>query len=314
MPPKLRRGVGRCAATRQTEIIGRNKKKCVRVATADPSNGGAGRVNRSAAAAIPRPQAIAQLAAASGSISLSNKNKQHQHEHQPAAATASIFALFVCCCCCCCCCVRPTRATAPARSAPSTPGAPTYRPCCCYNSMVELRRYTSCHAVAFYKHGGVNTSTSSPFGTQHPPRHQAGYVERTQQGGAGGPPAARWHNPTPLVRVVLQLHLSSLCAPSGCRVVYSKRHMIGGTCEGWKKLGVYNPRTCRAKIYRTFCQIPTFAEILFLAFFFNIFPPILPPMLCFGEWKYQKHVIANTLLQAKTHRPFFFFSFEGDDP
>ena len=91
-------------------------------------------VNRSAAAAIQRPQAATQIAAASDGISLSNKNKQHQHHpHQEqqqlpflhfsivgptillvaAAAAAAAAALGI---------------RAPTRSTPSTPGAPTYRP------------------------------------------------------------------------------------------------------------------------------------------------------------------------------------------
>ena len=58
-------------------------------------------------------KAIAQLAAARGSISLSNKVNGYQHQHQR--------PFFDCCCCCCFCYARPTRATAPARSAPPPP-------------------------------------------------------------------------------------------------------------------------------------------------------------------------------------------------
>ena len=93
------------------------------------------------------------------------------------------------------------------------------RRCCCYRSMVELKWYTRCHAVELYKQGGPSTrSSTSPFGTTHPPQ-QAGESVAYQR--AAGGPLAQSNASSPRI---LQLHLSSLCAPSGCRVVYSKQH------------------------------------------------------------------------------------------
>ena len=42
---------------------------------------------------------------------------------------------------------------------------------------------------------------------------------RTVAAGRRQAAAARWHNPTPPVRVVPRLHYSSFCAFSGCRAV-----------------------------------------------------------------------------------------------
>ena len=123
--------------------------------------------------------------------------------------------------------------------------------CCCFRSVVEFTR-TSCHHAV--------TSTSSPFWNDAS-SHLAGEGV-LQNRAACSPPAARWHNPTPLVRVTLQLHLSSLCDPSGCLVVYTASS-AGGTFEAWKMLGVYKPIIWRAKMYRTYRQIPAFAKVLF---------------------------------------------------
>ena len=71
----------------------------------------------------------AQLAAASGSIGLSNKNKQHQYHQQQEQQQLPLLHFSI---------LGPTillvaaaaalGIRAPGRSAPSTPGAPTYRP------------------------------------------------------------------------------------------------------------------------------------------------------------------------------------------
>ena len=78
-----------------------------------------------------------------------------------------------------------------------------------------------------------------------------------------------------LVRIILQLHLSSLCASSGCRVVYTASS-AGGACEVWKMLGLYEPMKWRAQMYRTCRQIPAFAKVL-LCPFSKILPQTLPP-------------------------------------
>ena len=77
----------------------------------------------------------------SGSIRFSNKNKQHQHQHRHRQqqqlllllffnfGTSFVRAFFSSCAAAAaaaaaaCCCAHRTRAIAPARSAPSTPGA-----------------------------------------------------------------------------------------------------------------------------------------------------------------------------------------------
>ena len=150
-----------------------------------------------------------QLPRAIGSISLTNKHTQHQHPHQ--------LPFFDCCCCCLCCSAAAVAAAALGYTHHSA-GVPHSTAAA---AAATAEWCTSRRAIALYKQGGTTTSTTtSPSGTTHPPRHQAG--ESAYR--SSGPPAARWHNPTPLVLVILQLHFSSLCAPSGCRVVYSKQH------------------------------------------------------------------------------------------
>ena len=96
------------------------------------------------------------------------------------------------CCCCCCFC------------------------CCCYHSVVGLKSRISCHyGVALDKQGGTSTSLQIISSER---RASAATIGRGVCC-SGGPPTARWENPTPLILVILRLHLSSICICSGCRIV-----------------------------------------------------------------------------------------------
>ena len=98
-PPKLRRHVGMWGNAA-------NQKNNVRIATTGQQRC---TVNLSAAA-IPRPQ-----------VATKNIQRRHHQHHFDFGTKYSSSR------CCCCSRARPTRAAAPAHSAPSTPGAPTCR-------------------------------------------------------------------------------------------------------------------------------------------------------------------------------------------
>ena len=59
----------------------------------------------------------------------------------------------------------------------------------------------------------------------------------------------------PLVRGTLQLHFWSLCAPSGCLVVYTASS-AGDVCELWKMLGVYKPIILMFRL-RVMLEVPS---------------------------------------------------------
>ena len=135
-------------------------------------------------------QAAAELTAVAPLLSQDNKTVATQSQWRLAAAV-----------------VRSTHRPSPPYTAPPPPPLPL-----CYLSVVELKPYTSCHAVALDRQAGRyrRPRTSSHFGTTNRPRHQVGPEHAAAA--ARCPPTARWNNPTPFIRVRLQLHLSSLCA------------------------------------------------------------------------------------------------------
>ena len=142
------------------------------------------------------------------------------------------------------------------------------------------------------KRGGTSTSTNSHFGRAHRPRHQVG-AERAVAA-ARCPPTAHWNSLTPLVRIILQLHLSSLCASA---VVVLCRYDTAagcGVCQARSMLGDYKPMIWTAKMYGTFHHIPTLAKLL---------SPFIKKILAFGvyfgELVLTKRTFANTLAIGK---------------
>lgn len=86
-----------------------------------------------------------------------------------------------------------------------------------YRAVAELKFYTTCHhAVATTISRQFDHQYSSgPLGRAHASWHQ-GSAE-------WGITMGRWNNPTMLVRVVLELHLPRLCAPTCWVVVWILR-------------------------------------------------------------------------------------------
>ena len=160
-------------------------------------------------------QAAAELTAVAPLLSQDNKTVATQSQWRLAAAV-----------------VRSTHRPSPPYTAPPPPPLPL-----CYLSVVELKPYTSCHAVALDRQAGRyrRPRTSSHFGTTNRPRHQVGPEHAAAA--ARCPPTARWNNPTPFIRVRLQLHLSSLCASAVAVLCRYDTAAAGGACQAWKFLG-----------------------------------------------------------------------------
>ena len=71
---------------------------------------------------------------------------------------------------------------------------------------------------------------------------------------------------------------------SCCCVSIYDTAAAGGACQAWKMLGYFKPMIWTAKMYRTFRQLPTFAEVLCCPFFQEN-TAIVTSGVCFGEEK-----------------------------
>ena len=103
--------------------------------------------------------------------------------------------------------------------------------CCGIETIYEL----SCCRARSTRRERTTTSTSSHFGTTHPPRNKVG--AELAVAAALCPSTASWNNPTPLVRAILQLLLSSLCALAVVRLCRYDTAPARGAGQAWKMLG-----------------------------------------------------------------------------
>ena len=123
------------------------------------------------------------------------------------------------------------------------------------------------------KQGGTSTHKSSHFTTTNHPRHQVG-AERAVAAARRRPAAHRRHAGTTQRRSSASYYsyTSRATVPQllPCCRYDTATAAAGGACQAWKMLGDYKPMIWRAKMYRTFPQIPTFTKVLFSPFFKKI--------------------------------------------
>ena len=110
------------------------------------------------------------------------------------------------------------------------------------------------------------------------------------------PPTPGWNNPMTLVRLILQLLLSCLCASAVVVLCRYDNPEACGACQAEKMLGVDTPMMRTAKTSRTFRQIATFAKVRVCQFFEQI-PHFVPSVFSLAE-QINIYAFANTLLRA----------------
>ena len=193
-----------CAASRQTKKKNEKQKTTaceLRVATAAQHSVG-GRVDRSAATAIPRPQAAAQQAAARDIISLGNKRNSistsTSFHFSIAAAALSLLLLLV----------RSAyerhsaSETRSAAAAAATAAAGVAAATAVRWDLNNTRDVMLSRSIGKAVRVQVRVRVLSTRCILHDTRREKTYR-------SSGPPAARCHNPAPLVRITLKLQYTS---------------------------------------------------------------------------------------------------------
>ena len=115
----------------------------------------------------------------------------------------------------------------------------------------------------------------------------------------------RWHNPPPLVRIILQLHLSSLCAPIAV-VVLCTASCASVACEAWKMLDVYKPM-----IWATYTSSNSYLRQITFCLFFKNLPQIHTSVFFGGKYISEKQTFANTPIHPSNPRMSYYYGARG---